>query len=86
MIFIIYSYYYYTIINIEASKFNIAITVFKTCKRKISILNIKYYESRFENLRVRKTAIMITKLYINNSKKSNNEYYYPESIFKKFIS
>ena len=36
-----------------ASKINIVITVFKTCRRKISILNTKYYESPFENCRVR---------------------------------
>ena len=35
-----------------ASKFNIVITVFKTCRRKISILNTKYYASPFENFKV----------------------------------
>ena len=34
-----------TLIHIMASKLNIVITVFKTCRRKISILNTKYYES-----------------------------------------
>ena len=58
-----------------ASKFNIVITVFKTCRRKISILNTKYYESPFENFRVRKNYIMITKLSKNDFNKSNNEYY-----------
>ena len=37
-----------TFIYIMASKFNIVITVFKTCRRKISILNTEYYESPFE--------------------------------------
>ena len=68
-----------------ASKFNIVITVFKTCRRQISILNTKYYESPFEYLRVRKNVIMITKLSKNNSNKSNNEYYNLDSIFEKFI-
>ena len=45
-----------------ASKFNIVIKVFKTCRRQISILNTKYYESPFEKLRVRKTFIVITKV------------------------
>ena len=62
-----------------ALKFNIVITVFKTCKRKISILNTKYYESPFENFRVRKNNITITKVSKNNSNKSNNEYYNLES-------
>ena len=66
-----------------ASKFNIVITVFKTCRKKISILNTKYYESPFENFRVRKNYIMITKVSKNNSNKSNNEYYNLESIFEK---
>ena len=43
-----------------ASKFNMVLTVFKTCRRKISILNTKYYESPFEKLRVRKNDIVIT--------------------------
>ena len=68
-----------------ASKFNIVITVFKTCRRKISILNIKYYESPFENFRVRKNDIMITKVPKNNPNKSNNKYYNLESTFEKFI-
>ena len=67
-----------------ALKFNIVITVFKTCRRKISILNTKY-ESPFENFRVRKNDIMITKISKNNPNKSNNEYYNLESIFEKFI-
>ena len=37
-----------TLIHIMASKFNIVIIVFKICRRQISILNIKYYESPFE--------------------------------------
>ena len=57
-----------------ASKFNIDITVFKTYRRKISILNTKYYESPFKNFRVRKNDIMITKISKNNSNKSKNEY------------
>ena len=68
-----------------ASKINIVITVFKTCRRKISIVNTKYYESPFEKLRVRKNHIMTTKLSKNNSNKSINEYYNLESIFEKFI-
>ena len=51
-----------------ATKFNIVITIFKICRRKISILNSNYYESAFEKLRVPKNYIMITKL-------SKNEYY-----------
>ena len=51
-----------TLIHIMASKFNIVITVFKTFRRKISILNTKYYESPFENFRVRKNDIRITKI------------------------
>ena len=47
------------LIHMMASKFNIVITVFQTCRRKISILNIRYYESPFENFRVRKNNIMI---------------------------
>ena len=54
-----------------ASKFNIVITVFKTCRRKISILNTKYYESPFENFRVRKNDIMITKVPKNKIKPSD---------------
>ena len=68
-----------------ASKFNIVITVFKTCRRKISIFNTKYYESPFENFKVRKNDIIITKVSKNNSKELNNEYYNLESIFEKFI-
>ena len=68
-----------------ASKFNIVITVVETCRRKISILNTKYYEPPFEKSRVRKNDIMITKLSENNSNKSNNEYCNLESIFVKFI-
>ena len=68
-----------------ALKFNIVITVFKTCRKKISILNTKYYESPFEKFGVRKNHIMITKVSKNNSNKSNNEYYNLESIFEKFI-
>ena len=49
-----------------ALKFNIVITVFKACRRQISILNTKYYESSFEKLRVRKNDIMMTKLSKNN--------------------
>ena len=59
--------------------------MFETCRRKISILNTKYYESPFEKFRVRKNDIMITKVSKNNSYKSNNEYYNLESIFEKFI-
>ena len=66
-------------------KFNIVITVLKTCRRKISILNLKYYESPFEKLRVPKNDIMITKFPKNSSNKSSNEYYNLESIFEKFI-
>ena len=72
-------------IHIMASKFNIVITVFETCRSKISILNTKYYESPFEIFRVRKSDIMITKVSKNNSNKSNNEYYNLESIFEKSI-
>ena len=68
-----------------ASNLNIVITVFKKCRTKISILNTKYYESPFENFKVRKNDIMITKVSKNNSNKSNNEYYNTESIFEKFI-
>ena len=68
-----------------ASKFDIVIAVFKRCRRQISILNTKYYESPFENLRVRKNDIMITKFPKNNSNESRNEYYDQESIFEKFI-
>ena len=32
-----------TLIHMMAPEFNIVITVFKTCRRKISILNTKYY-------------------------------------------
>ena len=77
--------FYYTYSYFMASKFNIVITVFKTCKRKIGILNTKYYQSPFENFRVQKNDIMITKVSKNNSNKSNNEYYNLESIFKKSI-
>ena len=45
-----------------ASKFNIVITVYKTRRRQISILNTKYHESPFEKLRVRKNDIMINKM------------------------
>ena len=45
-----------------ASKFNILIRVFKTCRRISSILNSKYYESPFENFKVLKNDIIITKL------------------------
>ena len=55
------------------------------CRKKISILNTKYYESPFENFRLRKNDIMITKVSKNNSNKSNNEYYNLESIFEIFI-
>ena len=55
------------------------------CRRKISILNTKYYESSFEKLRVRKSDITITEVSKNNTNKSNNEYYNLESIFEKFI-
>ena len=68
-----------------ASKFNIVITVFKTCRRKISILNTKYYEFPFRKIKVRKTDIMITKVSKNNSNKLNNGYNNLESIFEKFI-
>ena len=68
-----------------ASKFNIVITIFKTCRRKISILNTKYYGYPFEELRARKNDIMITKFSKNNSNKSNNEYYNLEIILEKFI-
>ena len=50
-----------------ALKFNTVITFFKTCKRKISILNSKYYESPFEKFRIRKNYIMITNSSKNNS-------------------
>ena len=68
-----------------ASKLYIFITVLQTCRRKISILNTKYYESPFENFGVRKNDIMITEISKNNSNKLNNEYYNLESIFEKFI-
>ena len=68
-----------------ASTFNIVITVFKTCRRKIGILNTKHDESPFEKQKVRKNNIMITKFSKSNSNKSNNEYYNLESIFEKFI-
>ena len=58
---------------------------FKTCRRKISILNTKYYESPFEKYRVLKNDIMITKFSKNKFNKSNNEYYNLETIFEKFI-
>ena len=74
-----------TLIHIMASKFNIVITIFKTCRRKISILNTKYYESPFENFRVWKNDIIITNISKKNSNKLNNEYYNLESIFDKFI-
>ena len=74
-----------TLIHIIASKFNIVKTVFKTCRRKISILNTKYYESPFEKLKVWKNDIMITNFSKNNSNKSNNEYYNLENMFEKFI-
>ena len=45
-----------------APKFNII-----TCRRQISILNTKYFKSPFEELRVRKNDIMITKFSKNNS-------------------
>ena len=73
------------LIQIIALKFNIVIILFKTCRRKISILNTKYYESPLENLRVRRNDIIITKVSKNNSNKSNNEYYNLECIFEKFI-
>ena len=63
-----------TLIHIMASKFNIVITVFKTCRR-LSISNIICYESPFEKLSARKNDIMITKLSENSSSKSKNEYY-----------
>ena len=66
-------------------KFDIIITVLKTCRRQISILNTKLYESPIEKLIVRENDIMITKLSNNNSNKSNNEYYNLESVFEKFI-
>ena len=74
-----------TLIHIMALKFNIVVTVFKTCRRKISILNTKYYESPFEKFRIRKKDVMITKDSKINSNKLNNEYYNVESIFEKFI-
>ena len=58
------------------------ITLFETCKRQISILNNKYYESLFGKLRVKKGNIMISKLSQNNSNKSENEYYNLGSIFE----
>ena len=68
-------------IHIMASKFNVVITVFETCKRKIIIyINIKYYESPFENFRVRKNDIIINKVSKNNSNNSNNGYYNLESV------
>ena len=68
-----------------ASKFSTVITVFKTYRRQISILNTTYHESTFEKLKVRKNDIMIIKLSKNNSNESNNKYYNLESIFEKFI-
>ena len=68
-----------------ALKFNIVITPFETCRRQISILNTKYYESAFEKLRIPRNDNMITQLSKNNSNKSYNEYYNLRSIFKKFI-
>ena len=73
-----------TLIHVMASKFNIVITGFKTCRRQNSILNTKYYESPFEKLRVWKNDIIITKLSKNNSNETNNEYYNLES-FEKLI-
>ena len=67
------------------SKFNIVITLFKTYRRQISILNTKYYKSPFEKLRVRKNDIMITKLSKHTSNKSNNKYYNLKCIIEKFI-
>ena len=64
-----------TLIHIMASKFSIVLTVFKTSRKKINILNTKYYESSFKNFRVRKNDIMITVVSKNSSNKSNNEYY-----------
>ena len=51
----------------------------------ISVLNTKYYETPFENFRVRKSDIMITKVSKNNSNKSNNKYSNLESIFEEFM-
>ena len=76
---------FHTFIHVMALKFNIVITDFKKCRRQISTVNTKYYESPFEKLRVQKNDIMITKLSKNNSNKTNNEYYNLESIFEKFI-
>ena len=39
----------------------------ETCRRKISILYTKHYESPFEKLRARKNDIVITKFSRNNS-------------------
>ena len=64
-----------------ASKFNIVITVFKTCRKQISIFNTNYYVSPFKKLRARKNGIMIIKLSKNNLNKLNNDYYNMESIF-----
>ena len=52
----------------------------------MSILNTKYYESPFKNIRVRKNDIMITKVSKNNYNKSNNEYYNLESIFENVFT
>ena len=65
--------------------FNIVITDFKTCRRQISTLNIKYYKSPFKKVRARKSDIMITMLSKSKSDEPNNEYYNLENIFKKFI-
>ena len=51
-----------TLIYIMVSKFNIVITVFKTCRRQISISNTKYYEAPFQKLGAWEYDIIITKL------------------------
>ena len=66
-----------------ASKFNIVITVFT--KYYLLNINTKYYKSPFENFRVRKNAITVTKLSKNNYHKLNNKYYNLDSVFEKFI-
>ena len=72
-------------IHIMATKFNLVITVFKKRRRKISILNTIYYEFSFQNFKVRKNDIRITKVPKNNHNKSKNEYYNMENIFEKSI-
>ena len=47
------------LIHIMTSKFNTVMTVFTTCRRIISILNTKYYESPFENFKYKKMILWL---------------------------